>query len=180
MIIEETALSGCFIVSFNTIADARGGFTRTYEGTAFAKAGLASSVDHTAEVTNPTAFTLRGMHYQAHPAPEAKLVRCLHGSAFDVAYDLRPQSVTRGQWIGLTLTEEVGKALYIGQGFAHGYLTLSENTTLSYHLFTPYRAELQRGFRYNDPTIAIQWPAKPSLIGERDLALPAFALSAAK
>ena len=177
MMIEETALSGCFIVSFNTKADTRGGFTRTYDGEAFVKAGLASSVDHTAEVTNPTAFTLRGMHYQTEPAPEAKLVRCLHGSAFDVAVDLRPQSATRGQWIGVTLHEDDGKAFYIGEGFAHGYLTLCANTTLSYHLFTPYRAELQRGFRFDDPTIAIQWPAKPALIGERDLALPEFAPS---
>jgi dTDP-4-dehydrorhamnose 3,5-epimerase len=120
------------------------------------------------------------MHYQAQPAQEAKLVRCLHGSVFDVAVDIRPQSVTHGQWFGLLLNEEVGTALYIGQGFAHGYLTLSENTTLSYHLFTPYRAELQRGFRYDDPTIAIRWPAKPALIGERDLALPEFAPNVAK
>jgi dTDP-4-dehydrorhamnose 3,5-epimerase len=175
MVIKETALRGCFITELVTKHDGRGGFMRSFDREAFTKAGLPSAVDHTAEVVNPYAFTLRGMHYQSHPEPEAKLVRCIKCSVFDVAVDLRPQSATYGQWFGLMLNADDGKALFIGEGFAHGYLTLSENTTLSYHLFTPYRAELQRGFRYDDPRIAIKWPAKPALIGERDLALPEFA-----
>ena len=174
MVIKETALSGCFVVELVKIADVRGAFTRSFDREAFTNAGLQSTLDHTAEVINPRAFTLRGMHYQSQPEPEAKLVRCIKGSAFDVAVDLRPESATCGQWFGLMLHANDNKAFYIGKGFAHGYLTLSDDTVLSYHLFAPYRAELQRGFRYDNPSIGIQWPAKPELIGERDLALPDF------
>jgi dTDP-4-dehydrorhamnose 3,5-epimerase len=174
MQIEETALSGCFIVVFSLQRDLRGGFMRSFDREVFSRFGLKTTIDHLAEAFNPKRHTLRGMHFQASPLPDAKLVRCTKGSAFDVAVDLRPASPTRGQWHGVRLTENDNKALYIPEGFAHGYLTLSDNTTLTYQMFAPYRAELQKGFRYNDPIIRIDWPAPPALVGERDQDLPAF------
>jgi dTDP-4-dehydrorhamnose 3,5-epimerase len=172
MELKETPLNGCFIITLAPHMDQRGAFVRSFGTDAFLAAGLSTAIDHTAEASNPQRLTLRGMHYQANPFPDPKLVRCTKGAAFDVAVDVRRDSVTYGQWFGDVLEEDNHKALYLPAGFAHGYLTLRENTTLSYHLFAPYRSELQRGFRYDDPTIAIEWPFQPVLVGERDLALP--------
>ncbi len=174
MQIEETALTGCFIVIFPQNNDVRGGFMRSFDRDVFTRFGLKTTIDHLAEASNPKRHTLRGMHFQASPLPDAKLVRCTKGAAFDVAVDLRPTSPTRGQWHGIRLTEDDNKAFYIPEGFAHGYLTLSDNTTLTYQIFAPYRAELQKGFRYDDPAIGIDWPVPPALVGERDQTLPAF------
>ena len=172
MDIRKTPLKGCFIITLAPHIDPRGSFVRSFEKDAFLATGLSTEVDHTAEASNPNRLTLRGMHYQKSPFPDPKLVRCSQGAAFDVAVDLRRDSETYGQWFGDVLAEDNHKALYLPGGFAHGYLTLSDHTTLSYHLFSPYRSELQSGFRYDDPTIGIKWPSPPSLVGERDLVLP--------
>ena len=175
MIVEETQLKDCYSVSFPTLADDRGSFVRSFDRSAFAKIGLHAPVDHSAEAFNPNGFTLRGMHFQGDPHPDAKLVRCTSGTAFDVVVDLRPGSPSYKKWLRTILKgEESHKAVWVPKGFAHGYLTLSANTTLSYHLFTPFEPDLQRGFRFDDPEIGIEWPSHPKIIGERDRGLPSF------
>jgi len=176
MEVENTPLNSCFIVCFSIRDDERGSFMRSFDRSDFAKLGLRGWVDHTAEAFNHSRLTLRGMHFQASPTPDAKLVRCITGSVFDVVVDLRPKSATYQQWFGVTLNHtERHKALYVPGGFAHGYVTLSENTTLAYHLFAPYDPLLQRGFRFDDPDIGIIWPELPAVISERDTQLPSFA-----
>jgi len=173
MKIEETPLKDCYILVFPVHSDARGHFMRSFDRSAFSSIGINAIIDHTAEAFNLAPYTLRGMHFQLNPHPEAKLVRCMSGAAFDVVVDLRRGSPSYKHWFGTSLTgDESHKALLVPAGFAHGYLTLTANTTLSYHLFAPYHAELQRGIRYDDPEIGIQWPASPQVIGERDKALP--------
>ena len=175
MEIEKTPLSDCYIIHFSRQIDARGSFTRSFDYSEFLNLGLPHTVDHTAEAFNKNSLTLRGMHFQESPMPDAKLVRCTSGAAFDVSVDLRRQSPTFKQWYGLVLSEnDLNKALYVPAGFAHGYLTLRDETTMSYHLFTPYAAELQRGFRFDDPEIGIEWPEAPLVIAERDANLPAY------
>jgi len=175
MIIKETPLNDCYLVSFPKQSDTRGSFMRSFDRSAFAKIGVNTPVDHSAEAFNPSRSTLRGMHFQGDPTPDAKLVRCISGAAFDVVVDLRPGSSSYKQWFGINLKgEESHQAILVPAGFAHGYLTLSANTTLSYHLFAPYVAELQKGFRFDDPEIGIEWPSFPKIIGERDKGLPLF------
>jgi len=175
MVIEETPLKDCYRVSFSKKSDARGSFVRSFDRSAFAKIGFHTTVDHSAEAYNPNCLTLRGMHFQSNPMPDAKLVRCTSGAAFDVVVDLRPNSPSYKQWFSIILkADESHKAIFIPEGFAHGYLTLSANTTLSYHLFSPYEGQLQRGFRFDDPEIGIEWPSPPKIIGERDKGLPYF------
>ena len=175
MEIEETPLKDCFLVSFPHHADARGSFIRSFDRAAFARLGCHAPVDHTAEAFNPSRLTLRGMHCQIAPIADVKLVRCTSGAAFDVVVDLRRGSTSYKCWFGTILkAEDRHKALFVPEGFAHGYLTLLDNTTLSYHLFAPYHAELQCGFRFDDPDIGIEWPESPIMIGERDKGLPFF------
>ena len=174
MKIQASPLPGCHIVDFTPMADKRGAFMRAFDKAAFAAHGLDTEIDHVAEATNPARLTLRGLHFQALPAPESKLVRCVDGAIFDVAVDIRPDSPTRGQWFGSLLSADTPRALFIGKGFAHGYLTLSERTTVSYLLFAAHAPQFSRGIRWDDPDLAIDWPARPVLIGERDISLPFF------
>jgi dTDP-4-dehydrorhamnose 3,5-epimerase len=176
MRLEPTPLAGCYCVYSTLHADRRGSFMRSFDASAFVEKGLPATVHQTAESYNRTRLTLRGMHIQSAPYSEPKLVRCMQGAMFDVAVDLRPHSPSFKAWFGIRLgDDEHAKALFIPAGCAHGYLTLSDHTIVGYHLFAPYKEELQTGFRFDDSDIGIAWPEKPKMIGERDAALPAFA-----
>lgn len=147
---------------------------RGFDRQEFTALGLPEDIDHTAEAANHAAFTLRGLHFQHKSHPEPKLVRCLRGAIFDVVVDIRKSSTTFGRWQSVRLEADDAKALLIPSGFAHGYLTLASSSVVSYHMFSPYIAEAQRGILWNDLDLAINWPATPRVIGERDRQLPFF------
>lgn len=174
MKLTETKIPGVTLVEADPIADARGFFARGYCAREFAAAGLALNVAQTNLSHNSRKGTLRGMHYQAEPKPEPKLVSCTHGAVFDVAIDLRPESPSFCDWVGVELTESNGKALFIPPGCAHGFLTLTEGARVSYLMGEFYEAELARGVRWDDTAFGVDWPAEPAVISDRDAGYPDF------
>ncbi|TCZ51088.1 dTDP-4-dehydrorhamnose 3,5-epimerase family protein [Roseicella aquatilis] len=169
---RATALPGLVEVLAEPAADARGRFLRTWCAEEFAAAGLGFRPHQVSLSENRARHTLRGLHWQARPAGECKLVRCLRGAVFDVAVDLRPDSPAYRRWVGVELRAEAHNALLIPAGFAHGFLTLTENAWLEYMIDAPYRPEAARGARWNDPAFGIAWPAAPAVISERDATWP--------
>jgi dTDP-4-dehydrorhamnose 3,5-epimerase len=169
------ALDGVVIVDIEPREDARGYFARTFCADEFARAGLPTAFAQCSTSFNRRRGTLRGLHYQAEPRPEGKLVRCVRGSAFDVAVDIRPGSPTRRRWIGTELSAHNARALWIPPGFAHGFVTLTDDTELLYQITEAYRPELARGLRWNDPAFAIDWPVGEPILSERDANHPWFA-----
>jgi dTDP-4-dehydrorhamnose 3,5-epimerase len=153
--------------------DHRGFFTETYRASAFEEAGIREAFlqDNHARSTHGV---LRGLHYQAPPRGQAKLVRVVQGEVFDVAVDLREGSPTFGQWAGGVLSGEDGAILYIPEGFAHGYLCLSEQADLVYKVSSEFDAALDGGVAWDDPVIGIPWPMENPILSERDLALPSL------
>jgi dTDP-4-dehydrorhamnose 3,5-epimerase len=168
----ETALYGAFIIELEEQRDARGLFARTFCSREFEAHGLDPVVAQCNLSITFRRGTLRGMHYQAEPAGEAKLVRCVAGSIHDVMIDLRPNSPTFRQHVAAELSGENGRALYIPKGFAHGFQSLSDNAMVLYQMSECYSPELARGVRYNDPAFDIMWPLPVSEIAERDANWP--------
>ena len=175
MNLRKTSLDGVLIVEPKVTPDARGLFARMYDAAIFAKAGLPTEWPQHNISWNRERGTLRGLHLQAEPHPEAKLVRCSRGRIFDVAVDLRPASSTFKQWFGIELSAERRNALFIPAGLAHGYLTLEDGCELTYLMGDSYHADLADGVRWNDPAFAIAWPFEPVVMSERDTAWPDFA-----
>ncbi|HTO81831.1 MAG TPA: dTDP-4-dehydrorhamnose 3,5-epimerase [Methylomirabilota bacterium] len=169
-----TPIPGVVQVELQPQTDERGSFARTYCEATFRAHGLEPVGVQCNVSVNPKRGTLRGLHFQAPPAEEAKLVRCARGWIFDVAVDLRRDSPTFRQWFGVELDGERGNGLYIPRGCAHGFLTLADDTVVDYRMGAAYVAELARGVRWNDPAFAIAWPFAPLHIGERDAAYPDF------
>ncbi len=151
--------------------DRRGFFSETYRASSFQEGGVPDTFiqDNHARSTRGV---LRGLHFQAPPQAQAKLVRVVHGQVFDVAVDLRVGSPTFGGWVGGVLSGDVGEILYIPPGFAHGYLCLSETADLVYKVSSEFDAELDGGIAWNDPAIGIDWPLDDPILSERDLGLP--------
>ena len=151
--------------------DERGFFSETYRASAFQEAGVLDTFvqDNHARSTRGV---LRGLHFQAPPRPQAKLVRVIHGEVFDVAVDLRVGSRTFGGWVGGILSGEVGAILYIPCGFAHGYLCLSEMSELAYKVSAEFDVALDRGIAWDDPAIGVDWPCVDPILSERDKGLP--------
>lgn len=177
MLIVETPLPGAYVIEPERLTDERGYFVRTYSARAFAELGLDARVDECSASFNPRAGTLRGMHFQADPHAEAKLVRCTRGAAHDVALDLRPDSPTYLQWHAATLTEANGRALFIPAGCAHGFQTLEDDTEVLYQISVPYEPSAGRGVRWNDPRFGIVWPDPPPsgrIMSRRDARYPDF------
>ncbi len=168
-------IPGVVRIDLEPQTDERGGFARTYCEATFRAHGLEPVGIQCNISVNPRRGTLRGLHYQAAPAEEAKLVRCVRGRLFDVAVDLRPDSPAFRQWLGVELDAEAGEALYIPRGCAHGFLTLADDTAVYYHMGSEYAPERARGVRWNDPAFAISWPFEPLHLSERDAAFPDFA-----
>lgn len=174
MIIAELPLHGVFTVEAEKVSDERGHFARTFSAEEFRAKGLNPRVDQCSYSYNPRLGTLRGMHYQAAPHGECKLVRCTRGAAYDVGVDLRPDSPTYCRWHGVELTAENRLAVYLPEGVAHGLLTLADETEIYYQMSAPYVANAARGVRWDDPTFGIEWPAPPRVISDRDRHLPDF------
>lgn len=173
MIFTETELKGAYIIEPEPVADERGFFARTFCAKDFAKRGLSAGMAQCSTSFNNRRGTLRGLHFQAAPHAEEKLVRVTMGAIFDVIVDLRDGSPTYGRWIGQELSAENRRMFYIPKGFAHGFQTLQDKSEVFYQISTFYQPASARGVRWNDPAIGIDWPdAANAIISERDRALP--------
>ena len=172
MILTRTSLAGLLVVHPEKYADPRGFFARMWCAEAFAAAGSEFVPRQISVSFNQSAGTLRGLHWQAAPHAEAKLVRASRGRVRDVAVDLRPDSRTRLAWFGLELDADAHLALLIPAGFAHGFITLTDAAELMYCIDTPHARAAARGARYDDPALGIAWPRSPTVIAPRDLAWP--------
>jgi len=173
MIFRETKLEGAFIVEPKKFEDERGFFAHSWSEREFAEHGLDSHLAECSISFNRRRGTLRGMHYQAAPDGQVKLVRCTMGSIYDVIIDLRADSPTFKQWIGLELTAENRLMLYIPKDFAHGFLTLEDDTEVFYQMSAIYAPNSGRGVRWNDPAFGIVWPHVAGIIiNSRDQSYP--------
>lgn len=172
MLIKRLELEGLCLVEPERRTDPRGFFARTFCEKEFAAAGLPSRFPQCNVSYNRARGSLRGLHYQARPHPEGKLVRCTRGAIFDVAVDIRPESPTFCRWAGVELSAENRLALYIPPGFAHGFQTLGDDCEVFYQMSEPYHQDLARGLRWNDPAFGIAWPIPEPAMSERDAALP--------
>jgi dTDP-4-dehydrorhamnose 3,5-epimerase len=170
-----TPLAGAYVVELEPLSDERGHFARTYDSAQFEAAGLDARVAQCNTSFNTQVGTLRGLHYQAEPHGEGKLVRCTRGAIWDVAVDLRPSSGTYCEWFGVELRADGVASYYIPAGFAHGFLTLADDSEVLYQMTYHYVPEAARGVRWDDPAFGIQWPASPSTLSERDATYPDFA-----
>jgi dTDP-4-dehydrorhamnose 3,5-epimerase len=164
----ETELAGAFIVDLERVEDARGFFARSWCMREFEQRGLKGRLVQCNVSRTRSRWTLRGMHYQAAPFEEAKLVRCTMGAIYDAIVDLRPGSSTYLRSFGVELTAENHRALYIPEGFAHGFLTLTDQSEVFYQMSQFYAPDAARGVRWNDPLFAIDWPGPVAVISERD------------
>jgi dTDP-4-dehydrorhamnose 3,5-epimerase len=169
---SATPIPGLTRIEIEPHADARGFFARLYCPEEFAAAGLDFAPLQMSLSRNREKGVLRGLHFQAPPHDEAKVVRVVRGSAFDVVVDLRPDSAAYRRWFGARLTAEAGDALFIPRGCAHGFLTLEPDTDVLYQIDRLHAPGHGRGLRYDDPAIAISWPAPPRVIAPADLAWP--------
>ena len=172
MLFHKTALKGIWLIELQPFADQRGEFTRTWCREEFSRSGLDVNPSQGSISFNPTSGTLRGLHWQAVPHSEAKIVRCSRGAIYDVVVDIDARSPTHRQWLGFTLKPDSHRMLYISGGFAHGFQTLVDDTEVSYLTSAPYVASAGRGLRYDDPALAIRWPLPVSLISDRDRSWP--------
>jgi dTDP-4-dehydrorhamnose 3,5-epimerase len=171
----ETKLAGAFVIDLERHIDQRGFFARTFCQQEFEEHGLKTEVAQCSVSFNLRKGTLRGMHYQASPFAEAKLVRCTSGSIYDVIIDLRPTSATFKQHFAVELTAKSRRMLYIPEGFAHGFQTLEDDTEIFYQMAQRFSAEHARGVRWNDPAFGIEWPQGDRIIIDRDRNYPDFA-----
>ncbi len=174
MIFTETPLKGAYIIELERIEDERGFFARSWCAAEFAEHGLNPNLAQCNLSFNKKKGTLRGMHYQAAPHEEAKLVRCTKGAIYDVIIDLRPDLPTFKQWFGVELTAENRKALYIPEGFAHGFQTVKDNTEVFYQMSEFYHPESDRGVRYDDPAFGIEWSSANITVSPKDISRPLF------
>ena len=167
-----TAIDGVTVVDLDPSSDERGYFARLHCPDEFAAAGHPFVPAQTSLSRNTAAYTLRGLHYEAPPRAEVKLVRATRGRIFDVAVDLRPDSPTYLKWTGAELSADNGRALLIGAGMAHGFITLEPGTDVLYQIDRMFEPGHGRGVRWNDPAFGVDWPAQPAVISERDATYP--------
>lgn len=174
MIFLDTAIPGVFVLETEPMVDERGLFARVYCAEEFARRELCTTYAQCSVSCNTSAGSLRGMHYQAAPHGEVKLVRCTAGVIFDVVLDLREDSPAFLRWEAVVLSAENRRQLYIPEGVAHGFQTMADETEVFYQISTPFRPEAARGVRWDDPAFGISWPDAPSVISERDRSFPDF------
>ena len=172
MIFKETEVRGAFVLELERVEDERGFFARTWCQKEFQMHSLVSHLVQTSISFSKKKGTLRGMHYQAPPYEEAKLVRCTRGAIFDVVIDLRPESPTLNQWIGIELTPDNYKMLYAPENCAHGYVTLEDSTEVTYLISQFYRRDAEQGVRYDDPAFGVRWPIEVQIISRKDRSWP--------
>lgn len=167
-------LAGAYQVEIEPASDGRGFFARTWCAEEMRKLGVNVQFVQCSISYNERRGTLRGMHYQAQPYSESKLVRCTAGAIYDVLLDLRPESPTFRSWVAVELTSANRKAVYAPSGFAHGFQSLSDHTEVFYQISEGYRRDFSRGVRWNDPAFGIKWPLETVILSERDRSFPDF------
>ncbi len=168
----ETPLSGAYTIALSSITDARGSFARSFCRHRFEEHGIDFPVAQCNRSRNTRRGTLRGMHFQRAPHEEAKLVRCARGALWDVIIDLRPGSPTIGRWFGVELSESNDISLFVPVGFAHGFQTLTDDTTIEYTMSEFYDPASASGVRWNDPAFGIIWPIAEPFLSDRDQTFP--------
>ena len=174
MIFTATELEGAFIIDIERREDERGFFARTFCQREFREHGLNSHIAQANISYSASKGTLRGMHYQALPHQEAKLVTCTKGAIFDVIIDLRRSSPTYKEWVCVELTAGSERMLYVPEDFAHGFLTLEDSTIANYRVSEFYHPDSEKGIRWNDPSFKIAWPFEPAIISQKDTSHPDF------
>lgn len=174
MIFNQTKLEGAYLIELDKHEDERGFFARTWCQQEFRDNGLNTNVAQTSISFNKHAGTLRGMHFQVEPYEETKLVRCTRGALHDVIIDLRTGSQTYRQWMAAELSADNYRMLYIPADFAHGFITLEDNTEATYLISDPYVPDSASGIRWDDPAFDIKWPRAIEVISDRDLEWPDF------
>jgi dTDP-4-dehydrorhamnose 3,5-epimerase len=170
----DTTIDGAHVIDPMATVDERGAFARVWDREVFERRGLTTVIAQCSVSFNPRRGTLRGMHYQAAPYEEVKLVRCTRGVIYDVIIDLRPQSPTFRRWFGVELSAENRRLIYVPAGVAHGFLTLADDTEIYYQISQVHAPDAARGIRWNDPAIGVTWPAEIRVISERDNTYPDF------
>lgn len=168
MIFNETSIPGVFLIDLEKRGDDRGFFARAFCSREFRDHGLVTEFVQVNNSLTAQKGTLRGMHYQLPPSAETKIVRCLRGAFWDCVLDVRPESPTFGQWFGSELTEDNRRMMYVPKGFAHGFLTLTDDAEAFYLVDATYAPTLERGVRWNDPMFGISWPAEPRFLSDKD------------
>jgi len=168
---KTLSLQGVVLITSPVFGDTRGFFTEVYKHSEFSKAGMPEYFVQE-NYSKSSKHVLRGLHYQKDPRAQGKLVRCIKGLVFDVAVDLRKGSPTYGKWVGLELSEENSRLLYIPPAFAHGFIVLSEAAEIIYKCTQEYSPEHEGGIIWNDPVIDIHWPVRDPVLSEKDKALP--------
>jgi dTDP-4-dehydrorhamnose 3,5-epimerase len=176
MLFTETAVKGAYIIELEPITDDRGFFARSWCVKEFEKHHLNPTVVQINVGFSHKQGTLRGIHYQVAPYEEVKLVRCTMGAIYDIAVDLRPDSLSYKQWVGVELTAENRKMLYVPEGCGHGYQTLADNTEIQYQTSQFYDRESSRGARFDDPVFGIKWPLPVQVISDADKNWPDYTL----
>lgn len=179
MIFDAGELPGIVVIRPECHSDDRGFFARTWCAREFEAHGLSSTLAQASVSWNEHRHTLRGMHWEAPPHRESKLVRATRGSIFDVVVDLRPASATYLQYMSIRLAADEHTALWIPHGFAHGFLTLEDRTEVLYQMDSFYAQEAERGARFDEPAFGIDWPAPPAVISRRDRSFPDFVVDPA-
>lgn len=168
MIFTETPLQGAYLIELEKQGNQRGFFARVFCEHEFGDQGLVTRFVQVNNSLSAERGTLRGMHYQLPPRGETKLVRCIRGALYDVILDLRPDSPAFGKSFGAELTADNRRMMYVPKGFAHGFLTLMDDTEAFYFTDEFYAPELERGVRWDDPRFGIQWPMGPVVLSEKD------------
>lgn len=169
---EPTSVAGAWLLEPEPHRDERGFFATLWETSDSRERGLETAFELCALSHNRQAGTLRGMHYQAAPREEVKVIRCVRGAIYDVLLDLRPDSPTYRRWTARELTAENRLAFYAPRGIAHGFQTLTDDAEVLYFISAPYDSALARGVRWNDPAFGIHWPLVPTVMSERDRTFP--------
>lgn len=175
MTFRETRVSGAWVLELERHVDERGFFARIWDPEELAARGLNPALAQCSIASTPLRGTLRGLHFQAPPYEEVKLVRCTAGAIFDVVVDLRPSSPTFTRWFGVELTAENKLALYVPEGCAHGFLSLEDECDVLYLISQAHVPAAARGVRWDDPAFAIRWPDVPVVMNDRDRGFPDFA-----
>ncbi|MBI5123538.1 dTDP-4-dehydrorhamnose 3,5-epimerase [Candidatus Roizmanbacteria bacterium] len=172
MIFQKTKIEGIYLITQEPRIDERGHFVRIFAKEELRKHGINFNIVHANRSLTMQKGMIRGLHYQKYPKQEDKLVQCVKGSIFDVALDLRKGSKTYGKWVGEVLSEENKKMLLVPKGFAHGFQALEKNCLVEYFVTQAYSPNYERGIRWNDPSVAINWPIKGAILSEKDQQWP--------
>lgn len=169
-----TPLEGAYLIDLDKKGDDRGFFARVFCVNEFGHHGLTTQFSQINNSLSARKGTLRGMHYQLAPKAETKVVRCVRGSLFDLILDLRPGSITFGRSFGAELSADNRRMMYVPKGFAHGFLTLADDTEAFYLVDEFYSPESERGIRFDDPRFDLQWPDAPTVVSDKDRSFPDF------